>query len=100
MKIYWFQAGDETPFPIEEEGQAWEQYQSRGNWRRKDIKYLGVTDGSIYLQAVKDKTSLKEASVAEGAVADISVKPRNKDVMIGSSNSQQSIDVIKKNFGI
>lgn len=58
QKVFWFRRGNERPFACEK-NEAWELYSSRSQWRRKDIVFIGTTDGSIYLEALKKQPQIQ-----------------------------------------
>jgi len=57
-KTFFFRIGDGKPFATEEK-EAWEILQSRGNWRRKDVEYLGTSDGAKYYEALIEATKIR-----------------------------------------
>src|SRR3954468_14551380 len=51
-KTWFFQRGDGLLFPCEEK-EAWDICNNRSTWKRRDFKYIGVSDGTTYQKIVK-----------------------------------------------
>ncbi len=71
VKTWFIQRGnnEKDVFACDEQ-EAWNLFQNKSNWARKDFKIVGVSSGETYYKALKESQS--EVSKIQGEVANLS----------------------------
>lgn len=68
-KTWFFERGDGFVFACEE-AEAWGIMKNRGEWMRRDFKFLGMSDGTTYFEVLKNaKKEANELSARKTAIA-------------------------------
>lgn len=82
-KKTWFveRIGDGVVFPCEEQ-EAWQIFYNKSNWRRRDFRLLGTSDGTTYNKIIKE-------SMAEAKQLEPDIETKSKEL-------QQYMDAEKK----
>lgn len=65
-KTWFIERGDGKIFACDEL-EAWNTMRNRSNWQRQDFKIIGVSDGSKYVESLKNAT--KEKEIIDGQIA-------------------------------
>jgi len=65
-KTWFIERGDGKVFACDEE-EAWNTMRNRSNWQRQDFKIIGVSDGTQYVESLKNAT--KEKEIIDGQIA-------------------------------
>jgi len=58
-KTWFIERGDGKIFACDEQ-EAWNTLRNRSNWQRQDFKIIGVSDGTKYVESLKNATKEKE----------------------------------------
>ncbi len=63
-EVYFFKRGDGKIFAAQKI-EAWELIRGQGNWARKDIVYIGKSDGKLYKKVIAEAKIKKQKLMAE-----------------------------------
>lgn len=89
-KTWFFERSDGMIFPAEEK-EAWDIINNRSEWKRRDFKLLGVSDGRTYQKITKQ--SLVSASRLNLEIEELTVNIKNYEKAAERLLVEEAIDV-------
>lgn len=96
----WFiERGDGKIFAVEE-AEAWDLMKNRSNWMRRDFKFLGMSDGSVYFEHIKGVTQRTAEIDAKLPALYESVGSYNRGIdrlIVEEATDEEDVDVDEEN---